>query len=191
MRLRLEQRDRIEQRLQALLTAPRPDYLATAQERVFKERIASLEQELAAAGGAVPSEIGARIRRLRGILDWNIHTDYDRRLTAAHKNFSQLNQVVERLNRQYTAFVRTRQAVTQSYQGYEEVIRRQRLLIKQAREQVEELMLRQGHMLEVMAENELTRRRERLEEFEIRARFALADSYDRAARAQGQTGVAP
>ena len=45
-------------------------------------------------------------------------------------------------------------------------------------------MARQGHMLEVMAVNELTRRRERLEEFQVKARFALADSYDRASRAQ-------
>ncbi len=191
MRLRLEQRDRIEQRLQAMLTAPRPDYLATAQERIFKERLSQLEQGLAAAGGTVPREIAGRIRRLRGVLDWNIHTDYDRRLTEAHKNLRDLNQVVVRLNRQYTSFVRTRQAATQSYEGYDEVIRRQRLLILKARERVEELMIRQGRMLEVMAESELTRRRERLEEFEIKARFALADSYDRAARAQGQMKVEP
>jgi hypothetical protein len=37
-----------------------------------------------------------------------------------------------------------------------------------------------------MAVSELTRRRERLEEFQVKARFALADSYDRAARAQDQ-----
>jgi hypothetical protein len=44
-------------------------------------------------------------------------------------------------------------------------------------------MARQGHMLEVMAVNELARRRERLAEFQIKARFAMADSYDRAAKA--------
>jgi hypothetical protein len=37
-----------------------------------------------------------------------------------------------------------------------------------------------------MAVTELTRRRERLAEFQIKARFALADSYDRAARSQNQ-----
>jgi hypothetical protein len=36
-----------------------------------------------------------------------------------------------------------------------------------------------------MAENELTSRRDRLAEYQIKARFALADSYDRATRAQG------
>ena len=50
-------------------------------------------------------------------------------------------------------------------------------------------MARQGHMLETMAVNELTRRRERLAEFQIKARFAMADSYDRATRAQTQEGA--
>jgi hypothetical protein len=189
MRLRLEQRDRIEQRLQAMLTAPRPDYLATAEERIFRERIAGMEQALAAVGGEIPGEAEARIRRLRGVLDWNIHTDYDRRLTEAWKNLRELNHVIDRLNRQYTAFVRTRQAATQSYQGYSQSIGRQRIRIEEARENVTVLKARQGHMLEVMAVNELTIRRDRLAEFQIKARFALADSYDRAARAQGENRV--
>ena len=45
-------------------------------------------------------------------------------------------------------------------------------------------MARQGDMLETMTANELTRRRERLEQFQVTARFAIADSYDRAAKAQ-------
>jgi hypothetical protein len=97
-----------------------------------------------------------------------------------------LNREVERLQKQYTAFVRTRQAATQSYEGYDDEIRRQRSLIRDARTTVSELMARQGHMLEAMAVSELTRRRERLSEFQIKARFAMADSYDRAVRNQTQ-----
>ena len=41
-------------------------------------------------------------------------------------------------------------------------------------------------MLETMAVNELTTRLERLTEFQIKARFAMADSYDRATRAQAE-----
>jgi hypothetical protein len=189
MRLRLEQRDRVEQRLKGMLVAPRPDYLATAEERIFGEQIAHLEQAFYAGGAAVPPEIEARIRRLRGILDWNIYTEYDQRFTEAHKNLRELNQVVELLKMQYTSFVRNRQAATQSYEGYDDVIRRQRLLIQAAEEKVKELMARQGNMLETMAVNELTKRRERLEEFQVKARFALADSYDRATRAESRKKV--
>jgi len=189
MRLRLEQRDRIEQRLKAMLAVPRPDYLATSNERMISEQIAQLEQKLTAGGMAVPDEIKARIKRLRGVLNWNIYTDYDRRLTEAYKHLGDLNQVVDRLKKQYTAFLRVRQAATQSYKGYDDVIRRQQLKIREAREKVGELMARQGHMLETMAVNELVRRRERLAELQIKARFGMADSYDRATRAQTQESV--
>jgi len=187
MRLRLEQRDRIEQRLQTMLVAPRPEYLATAPERIFGERIARMEKAMTAGGSAAANdEVKGRVRRLRGVLDWKIYTEYDQRLTEAHKNLRDLNHVIELLRKQYTSFVRTRQAATQSYEGYGEVIRRQRLRIQAAQEKVQELMARQGHMVEVMAQNELAKRRDRLEELQIKARFAMADSYDRAIKAQLQ-----
>jgi len=184
MRLRLEQRDHIQKRLKAMLTAPQPDFLATARERILKERIGHLEQIIASDGEAIRGKTKARIRRLLGVLHWNIYTAYDKRLTEAFENLSQLNEAVDRLRRQYNAFVRTRQAATQSYEGYDDMIRHQRIMRQAAREKVEELMARQGNMLETMAVNELIRRRERLAEFQVKARFALADSYDRATRAQ-------
>jgi hypothetical protein len=189
MRLRLEQRDRIEQRLKAMLVAPRPDYLATSRERIISEQIALFEKKLTAGGTAVPRDIEARIKRLRGVLYWYIYTEYDRRFTEAHEHLLELNQEVDQLKKKYTAFVRTRQASTQSYEGYDDVIRRQRVMIRVAREKVGELMGRQGHMLETMAVNELTTRLERLAEFQIKARFAMADSYDRATRAQTQERI--
>jgi len=191
MRLRLEQRERIEKRLKTMLVMPRPDYLATSEERIISEEIDRVEGTLTFAGTAMPGEINSRIKRLRGVLHWNIYTDYDRRLTEAHEHLRELNQDVVMLKDQYNAFVRTRQAATQSYQGYDEMIRRRRLLIRAARERVGKLMARQGHMLETMAVNELTLRRERLSELQIKARFALADSYDRATRAQTQEKVSP
>ena len=137
MRLRIEQRDRIDQRLNAMLTAPRPDYLATSKERIVSEQISLLEQKIAAAGSAATTGIRTRLKRLRAVLYWNIHTQYDLRFTKAHKHLRDLNHEVNLLIRQYAAFVRTRQAATQSYEGYDDTIRRQRHLIKTAGETVD------------------------------------------------------
>jgi hypothetical protein len=189
MRLRLEQRDRVEKRLHAMLVAPRPDYLATAQERIAAQEIAALEQSLTTGGATAPEQIRERIGRLRGTLSYNIATEYDQRLTDTYKHLRDLNQDVDRLKQQYHAFVRTRQAATQSYQGYDDEIRRQRVLIASAQEKEQLLMARQGNLLETMAVAELTKRRERLEQFQITARFAIADSYDRATKAQTQKDV--
>jgi hypothetical protein len=184
LRLRLQQRDRIEKRLQAMLVMPRPDYLATSDERIILERIGPLAQRVGTDGAA--DQIKARIRRLRGLVHWNMVTDYDRRFTEAHKHLNQLNGEVGHAKRRYNAFVRSRQAATQSYRGYEDGIHRLRSRIREAGATVAELMARQGHMLETMAVSELSRRRERLTEFQIKARFAMADSYDRAVRDQTQ-----
>jgi DNA repair exonuclease SbcCD ATPase subunit len=166
-----------------MLTAPHPEYLQTMDERIIGEQIALMERKLKAGGKSVPKDIDARIKRLRGLLRFNIYTEYDRRFTEAHKHLLDLNNEIDRLKKEYTSFVRTRQAATQSYEGYDERIRTMRNHITATREKVGELMRRQGEMLEVMAVNELVSRRERLTEYQTKARFAMADSYDRAARA--------
>ena len=186
MRLRLEQREHIEQRLQAMLVAPRPDFLSTSQERIALESIARIEASLADVPPSSAADVRDRLDRLRGLLVWDIRTSYDQRLTETFVNLQDLNADVEKLKLQYNSFVRVRQAAMQSFQGYDETLHSIRLRIKNARAQVETVMARQGHVLEVMAENELINRRDRLEEFQVKARFAMADSYDRAAREQAR-----
>lgn len=186
MRLRLEQRDNIKKRLENMRIVPRPDYLATSEERVASENIIQLENKIKTAGEDIPDEIKDRIKRLQGVIYWNIYTDYDKRYTEAYKHLYDLDQVVSKLKKQYTNFVRTRQAATQSYQGYEEEISRLRRHIRDSIKKVEVLMARQGNMLETMAVDQLGKRRQRLAEFQIKARFAMADSYDRATSAQAQ-----
>jgi hypothetical protein len=58
--------------------------------------------------------------------------------------------------------------------------------VSKAAEEIELLMARQGHLLEVTAIDELIARRSRLESYADKARFALADSYDRATQSQAK-----
>src|SRR5215813_13206740 len=162
MRLRLEQRKHLAERLQTMLTAPRPDYLATAEERGTGERTA----------------------RLRGVLTWRLETEYQERLTAAYKHLNELNTQVDALTRQYDAFVRARQAAKHSYVGYDAQISQLRERVRRALERVDTLMARQGHMIATVAINQLQARRERLVAQQTQARYGVADSYDRTARVQ-------
>src|SRR5437773_1389074 len=76
MRLRLEQRKHLAERLQAMLTAPRPEYLATAEERMAVERIARIE--LQRGDSDRPGSLAGRERvgRVRGVLAWRLETEY-------------------------------------------------------------------------------------------------------------------
>ncbi|MCC2638240.1 MAG: hypothetical protein K0Q68_1959, partial [Moraxellaceae bacterium] len=143
----------------------------------------------ATAQGAAGAEARDRIRRLQGVLHWNIRTGYDQRLTDAWVHLRELDADVARLQALYAGYVRTRQAATHSYQGYDARIGQARTRISAARENVAGLLARQGKMLETLAINELEQRRGRLEEHQVKARFAMAESYDRALKAQQSAEV--
>ena len=186
MRLRLEQREHLDRRLQHMLIAPRPDYLATAEEQSLLAWIERAEARLTGSDDPSAAALLLRVRRLEGLLTWALETEYHRRLTDAHRHLRELNQDVDALKMQYEAFVRTRQAATHSYADYETPIASLRTRIGDSLERLEVLMERQGHVLEAVASRELGARRERLRAALDQARFAFADSYDRAAKAQAQ-----
>jgi Tfp pilus assembly protein PilF len=179
MRVRLEQRDLLQKRLQDLLTAPRPPLLATADERVALERLRKIENALQDTSGGECAALQARVQHLQGVLTWRLYTEYPERLTQAHKNLHDLNNDTRRLQDQYTAFVRARQAAVHSYVGYDQSITRLRTRVGEALEHVDTLLARQGHVIEAVAIDELDTRRKRLETYQVQARYAVADSYDR------------
>ena len=185
IRLRMEQRNHLQQRLQQLLIEPRPDLLATADERIVLESIRGIEQQLHDANGADVPQLQQRVRRLKGTLTWTLYTSYPERLTEAHEHLNALNADVAVLTKQYQQFVRTRQAAAHSYMGYDDTISRLRTRAAEALQTVNQLMAKQGHLIETVAIDELKTRRARLEVYQTQARYAVADSYDRAAKAQG------
>ena len=184
MRLRLEQRQALDDRLKLMLVSPRPDFLETSEERRIRDDIKKLEQKYKNDSSPAGIEANRRIKRLLGVLNWQIKTTYDKRLTDAYKHLHQLDDDVEKLRNIYRSFVRSRQAATQSYKGYDNQLQQLKNRVRDAKEKVTTLMARQGHMLDVMAINELDQRRIRLEEFQVQARFALSESYDRASKKQ-------
>ena len=185
IRLRQEQQKLLNQRLQSLLVVPRPDFLATTEERALTERLEQLDKALEGDNGAVADGLRQRIQRLRGIVIWSLWTEYPERLTVFDRHLTELNDAMAVMTAKYEAFVRARQAATHSYEGYDTSLARLRTHVGESREKVERLMARQGHLIEVAAIDELTARRERLESYRDKARYAMADSYDRAAKAQG------
>ena len=102
------------------------------------------------------------------------------------RNLRDLDQAMAVAQEEYDQYVRSRQAATHSYVGYDQPINQLRAESSRAAQQIDLLMERQGRLLEIVAIDELMARRSRLEVYGDKARFALADSYDRATRTQAK-----
>jgi len=184
IKLRMEQRDQLDKRLKSMLITRRPDHLATSDERMALDSLQKVDVYLSSNPQLKTDSMQKRIMRLRGIVNWSINSEYSKRLTKLFKNFHELEEVIDGFNVVYASFVRTRQAATQSYEGYSIPIRRLRTKLKESELKITGIMARQGRMLENMAVYELDQRRQKLDSYQIKARFALAESYDRATKAQ-------
>jgi tetratricopeptide (TPR) repeat protein len=190
MRLRVEQHKMLVKRRDDLLTSPRPEFLATPNEQALLERIGVLEAKAAMNFDSNEPTL-LRLQRLKGVLSYTLRTEYHERLTEFDKNVRSLDQAMAMVQDEYDEYVRNRQAVTHSFEGYDKPMRRLRADAEQSVEEIDRLMARQGHLLEVLAIEELVARREHLENYGDKARFALADSYDRATQAQANLSESP
>jgi hypothetical protein len=186
-KLRLEQRDNLARRLNDQLTKPRPELLATADERILLEHIRATEAAVARLPQAQRSELAERTERLRGAINWKLRTEYPDRLTEAYEHLALLDTDLEALQVRYQSFVRARQASVHAYTGYDDGIQDLRNRVRDALERVNQLQKQQGSLIEAVATTELTARTERLKGYQVQARYAVADSYDRANQAQGAT----
>ncbi len=184
MKLRLEQRKNLDKKIQNMLIAPRPEYLATDNERIAMDKLTQIKNYLALHPDKSTDEIKNRLDRLDGILLWEVRSDFNQRLTDAYNHLHKLDGIIKILKLRYYSFIRTRQAATQSYKGYRIPIQQFRTRILAVQKKLNQIMAQQGHVIEQMASTELDKRRKQLEDYQIKARFALAESYDRAIKSR-------
>jgi tetratricopeptide (TPR) repeat protein len=187
LRLRREQHKMLARRRDDLLTTPRPKFLATPEEQVLLERIELIEAALSEVDESTGSSFTRRTNRLKGLVLFKLETEYHERLTVFDRNLRELDDAMTFTEAQYDQYVRARQAATHSYVGYDDPMNRLRADVDRSINKVEQLMTRQGQLLEIVAIDELMARRNRLQTYGDKARFALADSYDRASQSQASS----
>lgn len=182
MRLRNEQRRHLEAKLEGMLTHPAPHLLATGEELEITQKLASLRARL--SDGPESAGLDRRLTRLEGIISWRLETRYHDRLTRVHEALRELESDVDELDREYDRFIRVRQAAQHGHTGFDATITDLSARVEKAVERIDVVREAQGRVLEQLATSELTKRRVRLEEYQNKARFAFADSYDRAVKKQ-------
>ena len=101
-------------------------------------------------------------------------------LDEIDRNLASLDSALALAQDQYARYERAYKAATSSYMGYGKPLSELPKKISDAIDDVEDLIARQGRVLEALAANELEARRRRLEVYAEKARFGLANSHDRA-----------
>ena len=182
MRLRLEQRELLESKLEGMLTRPAPRLLSSSEELDITEKLAAIRAQL--GEGSESDELRRRLDRLEGVIAWRLETRYHDRLTQVHEALDDLSADVDAAQVEYERFVRVRQAAQHGHVGFDHKIVDLRARIGRSIKRIDDVREEQGRLLEQVAKRELKKRRARLEEYQNKARFAFADSYDRAVKKQ-------
>jgi len=162
--------------------------LAMERERMLATR---LERVRAGLEGLVePAQretVREKYRLMRGLLTWDLSTQYSRRLRDEKKALQEADRLITEGEGRREALLRAQAQVPASFDEFDKRIEMLRDRIAEARGKVSAAARAQEEYLAKSAETELARRREQIAAYITQARFAVAQIYDQAVRAAEKT----
>lgn len=179
------ERDRLAVELERI--EKNDDVMALAHEKEYRLllRLKKVERTLDALGGHGDMATARdKHRLLRGLLVWDVSSDFPGRLWEAKKNLKDLGRGIAETGTRREALVRARQEAPQMFDEYGSRIARLRGRLSQLQAGVLAMSSLHGRYLEELAAAELTAQKERLAAYLTQARFAVAQMYDAASNSR-------
>ncbi len=179
----LAARAAIDSRLTAIETGADVAALGTADERVQWAKVRALEGAVADTGGADADELQTerdKIRLMKGVLYWRLDAQFKERSYAERRALRSLDALLNETQNRWVRVQHARASVPNNTGEFEARIAALAARIAQLREQLARSAQQQNHYLEQLASGALLEQKDRLAAYEVQARFALADIYDRA-----------
>ena len=177
-----ERRVELASRLQAIERSEDVVALGTAKEQESWQRIEAMEAKFAALPNDPASdEMRAKYRFLRGLLLWDLRRDYKARLWAEHKALGDLDRQLREAQRRHHQVSSSRDDWPEKFVALTARIGTLRPRVQGLQESAQVALVRQQEFLQDIAVEELKAQRDRLNVYQVQARFALASIYDRAA----------
>ncbi|MGH8135878.1 MAG: hypothetical protein ACRER4_05975, partial [Steroidobacteraceae bacterium] len=174
-------RDELRARLEAALHDHDVAALATERERPLLSMLDGVDAELAThAGDASFDDAREKARLARGVMTWNLDAAWKVRVWQVQRAMRELDAVVYDARTRQAATVKARRSTPERAATLE-------LRVDAVAPRVSELAVRvdvakeaQGRRLADIAIGELEGQRNRLDEYSVQARYAIATIYDRA-----------
>jgi lipopolysaccharide biosynthesis regulator YciM len=190
----LAARAAIDSRLTAIETGADVAALGTADERAQWAKVRALEGALADASGTDADELQTerdKIHLMKGVVYWRLDAQFKQRSYAERRALRSLDALLNEAQNRWVRVQHARSSVPNNTGEFEARIAALETRIAQMRERLTQSAQQQNHYLEQLASGALLEQKDRLAAYQVQARFALADIYDRAATPATPAAVTP
>ncbi|MBU1191078.1 MAG: hypothetical protein KKE76_05115 [Gammaproteobacteria bacterium] len=155
--------------------------LMTSQERLTWAQLEFISARLARLPDSQQvRDLRDKQARLRGLLLWEVEADYKARLRMAKKNLRETEAPLREANslaaRAQSAFA----TAPAAFEGFDQRIVEMRERVRNSQTKVDSTLAAQGAWITRLAQADLTLRKQRVDAYLVQARFALAQTYDKA-----------
>lgn len=158
--------------------------LATDEELDTIELLQSLRERLDRLKGKTDvSEEMTKYRLLHGIVYWQIATEYVPRMWQLKKNLRQLDVALVQARSANASLQEAWNKAPVRFEGFTRRIQGQDARIRKLQRRVQQALGEQQDIIQSLALREVYRQRDRLQTYQVRAKFAQARLYDIMSRA--------
>ncbi len=175
-----ERRVQLESRLNAVDRGEDLVALGTEQEQQMWNTIAGMEQY----GDALDEDTREKLRLLKGVLYWQLNESFKSRLWSTRRGMKELDLAIQEMQQRWVRVQQARADSPQDNAAFAARIADLGPRIAALDGRLQAAARAQGEYLAALAIDELQRQKERLANYQLQARYALATIYDRAADAQ-------
>jgi len=181
----------VDSRLNAIETGNDVAALGTVEERAQWARIAMLEEQAAALPPGIETDaVRDKLRLIKGVLYWRLDATFKERSYEQRRALRELDAALEQLQNRWVLVQNARATVPSNTGEFADRIAALAARIRSVRQRLADTSGQQSVYLQNVAASELSAQKQRLAEYAVQARFALADIYDRADSAPGAAPLA-
>lgn len=180
----LQRRNEADARLADIARESDVAALGTEEQRDQWARIQRAEEALALAPeGEEKADAAERLRLVKGVLYWNLAASFRGRMFEQRRALRDLDTLLRDTQNRWERLARARASVPANTGEFGQRLTAAADKLTALRERLVATRAKQSELLAVLAVRELEQQKERLNTYQLQARFALATIYDRAAMA--------
>jgi hypothetical protein len=180
------QRTELESQLNAAVSGGDVVALGTAREREIWDKLEQMEALLAERPDDPElADMREKHRLLKGVVMWQMNEGFRSRAWAVRKHLRELAQAMRETQNRWALVEEAKRVVPARNEDFEKRIAALGPRVATTQQRLADVKARQSRYLADIAVRELESQKERLAQYTVQARFALASIYDRASTAAG------